>query len=395
MNRISSDAITAALPSVESLTLAELVRVMIERWKLLLIGTLLGLLLAVLYVWLWSPLYRSQGVFNLQYISFVEFKRYSPALTDRARFLDYAARKQKLSESELDWVRRAIGGSEALNKWVRPVFTITKTDVKDAAETPKDANQFSGVEIDVSTNSPELAQKLATVGGEYVRDFVLEGKIHDLVLPSFTASMTELNRKEIDLINASFELSQLKRRRDELLGVASRYPGAARESQRQVISTQDGGERYLSPVTQVVGIEAQIIEVSSELVRLDREKRRIGALIDFYSAARSGIAAAKTGDQLSVVDGVYSQMQQRPDASDEAIRDAITTIRVAVDELRALHTDYMRFAGLPSTQSQFRSILVWSPLLLGPMVGLLLAMFVAIVLEWWRRNRAEVLSPHH
>jgi hypothetical protein len=401
MNRDSPDTISAAKavaspgPTVESVTLAELVGEMLGRWKLLAAGALAGLLLGIIYVWFFSPLYRSQGVFNLQNISFAEYKRYSPALTDRDRFLDYAARSGKFSAGELQWISGSIRGSAALNKWVHPVFTITKTDIKDVAETPKDANQFSGVEIDVATNSPDLAQKVVLVAGAYVRDFVIEGKILDLVLPNLTAFTGDVSRKEIDIITATFELNQLKRRRDDLLSVAGRYPGVARDAQRQVISTQDGGERYLSPVTQVVGVEAQIIEANSELTRLDREKERLRALVDFYDAARTGVLAAKTGDHFRVFNEAFALLQKRPDASNEAVRDAITTVRVEADLLRAFNTDYLRFAGAPSTQGQFRSILVWSPLVLGPLVGLLLAMLAVIALEWWRRNRALVLHPHH
>lgn len=398
MNRIPTEAIssaaaTASAPTVQSITLAELVGEMLQRWKLLAGGTLAGLLLALLYVGFFSPLHRSYGVFSLQSVSFAEYKRYSPALTDRERFIDYAARSRKFSDAELQWIRGAIGGSAALNKWIRPLFTITKTDIKDVAETPKDANQFSGVEIDVATNSPDLAQKLVVVGGDYVRDFVIEGKILDLVVPALTAYTGDVSRKEIDILTAAFELDQLKRRRDELLSVANRYPGVARDAQRQVISTQDGGDRYLSPVTQVVGVEAQIIEGNSDMARLQREKERLRALVDFYGAARTRVVGAKTGNHLALIDEAFSLMQKRPDADNEAIRDAITTVRVEVDQLHALNADYMRFAGAPSTQSQLRSILVWSPLVLGPLVGLMLAMLAVIAIEWWRRNRAAVLHP--
>jgi hypothetical protein len=376
--------------STESLSVAELIGVMLGHWRILLAGSLIGLLLAVVYVWQFSPLFRSRGIFNLQYISFAEYKRYSPALADRDRFLEYAARKHQFSDAQLESIRRAINGPDALNKWIHPVFTITKTDVKDVAETPRDAFQFTGVEIDIGLNSRELAQKLLLVCGDYVRDFVIEGRIFDLVVPSLTTSLVELQRKEIDILTENFELDQLKRRRDQLKGVANRYPGAAREVQHQVVSTQEGGNRYLSPLTQVVGLEAQIIEGNSRLARMKRETDRLRTLINFYSEARARIVAGKTGDQLSALADIFEQLQKAPDANDEAVRDAIATIRVELDQLRALSSDYMRFAGAPSTQDQFRSISVWSPMILGPIVGLLLAILVAIVAEWWSRNRTEV-----
>ena len=389
MNRIPSEHTADAYKAVQALTVAELVSLVLQRRWLLVTGFLLGLVLAAIYVAFASPLYRTQSVFNLQYILFAEYKRYSPALTDRDRFIDYATRSEKFSGSELEKIRRLISGSDAVGKWIHPIFAITKTDIKDVAELPKDPNVFAGVEIDISLNSGELAQKLAVVCGNYVRDFILDGKIQDLVMPGVSSSSTELTRKELDIIRQTFDLEQLKRRRDELKSVANRYPGSSRETQRQVISTQEGGERYLSPVTQVIGVEAQIVEANADLGSLRRDTERLRALIEFYKQARTGIATAKTGEQLGLLKGLFNSMQAKTGAS-EAVRDAIGSIRVELDQLQALSTDYMRFAGVPSSQSQLRSVLVWSPLVLGPVIGLMLAMLLAIAVEWWRRNQAAI-----
>jgi hypothetical protein len=214
------------------------------------------------------------------------------------------------------------------------------------------------------------------------------------VLPGLTAATTKLMRQERDVIRANFDLDQLKRRREDMMSIATRYPSAARESQRQVISTQDGGERYLSPVMQVVGIEAQISETKSDLARSEFEMDRLKTLIDFYKEVRARIATAKTGEHLAAINDTFNALLARKDVGDPA-RDATRTIGVEVEQLRALRSDYMRFAGTPSAQGQFRSILVWSPLVLAPIIGLLLAMLVAILLEWWWRNRTAVLSAHH
>ena len=115
--------------SVESLTFADLLRVFIEHRKLLWIGTLAGLVIGVVYVAFVGALYRSEAVLNLRYISFAEYKRYSPALADRARFLEYTAKSKRFSDSELNTIRGAIAGSEGLGKWTHPLFTITKADV--------------------------------------------------------------------------------------------------------------------------------------------------------------------------------------------------------------------------------------------------------------------------
>ncbi|HEY3178816.1 MAG TPA: hypothetical protein VGL25_08045 [Casimicrobiaceae bacterium] len=379
--------------SVESLTFADLLRVFIEHRKLLWVGTLAGLVIGVVYVAFVGALYRSEAVLNLRYISFAEYKRYSSALADRDRFLEYAAKSNRFSDSEINTVRGAIAGSEALGKWIHPLFTITKADVKDAAETPKDANQFTGVTVDVSLNSRELADKLAIACGDYVHDFVMEGKIYDLILPGLATSVTDLTRKQVDILRSKFDLERLKQRRTELQAIAARYRSAERETQqRQVISTQDGGERYLSPVTQVIGVEAQIIEANSDLSGLERDVQRLTVLIDYYRDTRKRLESAKLGEQLAAIQQAFADLQKQKDLTTDAARDAAESIRGELEQLRSYNDDYLRMAGTPSARSQLRSIVVWAPLLLATLIGLLLSMLAAIVLAWWRRNASSVVG---
>jgi hypothetical protein len=380
--------------SVEFLTFADLLRIFIEHRTLLLVGTLAGLILGTAYVVFVGALYRSEAVMNLRYISFAEYKRYSPALADRGRFLEYAARTKRFSDQEINTIRVAIAGSEALWKWIHPLFTITKADVKDAAETPKDANQFTGVTIDIGLNSRDLANNLVIVCADYVRDFVVEGKIYDLVLPGLARAVADLTSKQVDILRTKFDLERLKQRRTELQAVADRYRNAERETQqRQVISTQDGGERYLSPVTQVIGVEAQIIEANSDLSGLERDVQRLTVLIDYYKDARKRLETAKPGEQLAAIQQAFADLQNQKAPTTEAARDATESIRGELEQLRSYNDDYLRIAATPSARSQLGSIFVWAPLLLATLIGFLLSALAAIVLAWWNRNRSAVIGP--
>jgi hypothetical protein len=385
---------TPAFPAADaSLTFVDLLRTVIEHRKLIVVGTLLALSLGGAYVAFVGALYRGQAVLNLRNISFAEYKRYSPTLGDRERFLEFAARSKRFSDADLEKIRRAIAGPDAVSRWVHPLFTMTKSDVKDAAEIPKDANQFTGVDIDVSMNSRDLAESLVVISADYVRGFVMEGKVNDLVLPGLAKAVTESTRKRLDILRTRFDLERLKQRRAELQAIAKQYRGAEREvSQRQVISTQDGGERYLSPITQVIGVEAQIVEINSELSGLEREVQRLEVLVDFYKNVRKRLESARLGEQFAAVDLAYAELQKNKDLASEPESDAAGSIRVELEELRAYDSDFLRMVGKPSTQSQIRSLIVWAPLLLAALAGFLLSLFLAIMLAWWRRNRSAVVD---
>jgi len=389
------ETVSVAARRSQSFTFVDLLYAVLKHRMLLAIGTLVALLCGILYVFFLGGLYRSEAVLNLRYVSFAEYKRYSTALADRERFLEFAARSKRFSDTELDKVRRALGGPEALGKWVHPLFTITKADVKDAAETPKDANQFTGVDIDVTLNSREVAQNLVLVGSDYIRSFVIEGRILDLVLPGLATARADLSKKEIDILRSRFDLERLKQRRSELQVIANRYRGVDRETQqRQVISTQDGGEKYLSPVTQVIGVEAQIVEANSDISGLQRDVDRLNVLISFYSDARTRLEKARLGEQLPAMEQAFAELPQKRDLNSESARDAVATIRADLEQLRAYNDDYLRLAALPSSRSQLGSIIVWAPIILAALVGFLLSLLIAITWEWWRENRSAVMSAH-
>jgi hypothetical protein len=393
MKSLATDEATASPAPVESLTFAELLRVIFEHRTLLWLGTLAGLVLGVAYIFFFGALYRSDGVMNLREVTFAEYKRYSPALSDRERFIEYAGRAKVFSDADLNTVRAAIAGSAALTKWIHPLFTMTKADVKDVAATPIDANQFTGAEIDVGMNSRDLAQKLVVVCGGYGRPIVMKGQTHALVLPGLATSVSELSGKELEILRSKFDLDRLKERRSALQAVAGRYQGADRQTQqRQVISTQDGGERYLSPVTQVIGVEAQIIEINSDLAGLERDAARLRVLIAYYKDARMRLESAKIGEQMAVLELAFADLARRSDLSGDAARDAVGSIRAEIEELRAYNTDYLRLAGTPVSRSQIGSILVWAPVLLATLIAFVLSLLSAIVMTWWRHNRSAVFG---
>jgi hypothetical protein len=226
-----------------------------------------------------------------------------------------------------------------------------------------------------------------------VRDFVIAGKINDYVLPGLATAMAELAHKEIDMLRSRFDLRRLEERRSELEKVASRYRGIERESQqRQVISTQDGGERYLSPVTQIIGVEAQIVEANSDLAGLQRDIDRLNVLIPFFKDIRSRLASAKLGEQFGAFELAFNDLKARVDPKGDAATDALATVRGELERFRAYEADYLRLASAPSSQSQLGSIYVWAPVVLATLIGFLVAFFVAIAAEWWRRNRAFVVN---
>jgi hypothetical protein len=147
-------------------------------------------------------------------------------------------------------------------------------------------------------------------------------------------------------------------------------------------------------VTQVIGVEAQIVEANSDISGLQRDVDRLNVLISFYGDARIRLEKARLGDQLPAIEQAFADLPQKRDLSSESARDAVATIRGDLELLRAYNDDYLRLSAVPSSRSQLGSIAVWAPIILAALVGFLLSLLIAITLEWWRENRSAVMSGH-
>ena len=145
-------------------------------------------------------------------------------------------------------------------------------------------------------------------------------------------------------------------------------------------------------MTQIIGVEAQIIEANSDVSGLERDVQRLTVLIDYYKDARKRLETAKLGEQLAAIQQAFVNLQNQKGLTTEAARDAAESIRGELEQLRSYNDDYLRMAATPSARSQLGSIVVWAPLLLATLIGFLLSALAAIVLAWWSRNRSAVIG---
>lgn len=58
---------------------------------------------------------------------------------------------------------------------------------------------------------------------------------------------------------------------------------------RQVLSVQKGGSRFLSPVTQLVGIESTLADLRRSPAQLERDSEKLSVRAEFFSRSFNDI----------------------------------------------------------------------------------------------------------
>src|SRR5438876_655364 len=76
---------------------------------------------------------------------------------------------------------------------------------------------------------------------------------------------TSRQRLEADIANDRASLARVETKIGELQKLSAAYPQAGRGDPRQVVSVAEGGARYLSPVTQLIGASSDAIEIRDSL----------------------------------------------------------------------------------------------------------------------------------
>lgn len=362
------------------------------RWVVVALGIVGGLVgLGVSQL---STRYVAEGLFLTPSLTLDSYKRYESALGNEQRLLAFIRANGLAGTQTEQQLLMLANVPGALAKAVRPAFTLTASDAKAfGIDTAEASGKLLGITLrleraELTAEAPIL--QLA----EYVRHTMIEVDLADAILNqclSFRGKEQELRSQQIQ---SDFSVLQLRQRAKHLRELIATIPGAAGVDNRQVISLEGGGERYLSPTAQLVAIELGIGDAELEAARRERDRQAVAIKKEYYCAGRDLQKQAPTGmaflDQLAELhDKVLSKADSLQDVAEQA------AIGLAL-ERQAWASQYIersRYVAAPDGGEQKRR----NPgravgLALGGVIGGLFGLLFALGLAWWHDNRESVLS---
>jgi hypothetical protein len=363
------------------LTLSDVARVMLARWK-----TMLSIVIAMTVValaWaLHSALYRGEGILQMPTVSLSDFKRYSIPLLDGHAFVAFLGTRKDFTPYEIEQIRSLLPTGDGVAPWVRPAFGFIKVDVKDLPDSAKIENQLVGAEIQVEARDADLALKLAQAVGDYVGDAVIRGRILDFVGTNLNDSRMALGKLENESLQNDFLLAQTQKKLAEMRDIQRRYPDASHDNPRQVVSLEKGGARYFSPVTQLVGVESYIVEINETSRKLARDREKLETDLAFFTLARKEVDKAPLGRQkLGLLENALAEVSRTNNAAPDAVRESLNTAELNIGQIRYLSNDALRFVSAPVIRKPFYGRIV-SIAAAVVVAGVLLAGLISLALAW-------------
>jgi len=310
-------------------------------------------------------------------VTLPEYKIYDTVLMDSRAFLEYLKRHELLSGEEMATVRK-------LNQnCIEPLYAYTDQEVKNV----KPQEQFIyAVQLSWKGPSPTLAQKMVHAIGLFVKNTIEKKVMEGYVTQGYQEAYTNVQEFKRGLINLGFSLKQNEQKLADLKKIAQGSPEAGQLTGREVVSVDQGGQRYLPPSTQIVAAQVEIADTRLEIAETERMLKINRVKLELFTRLKNALATEDAKSLFEHLTEIKDEFFQGKDLrSDEIL---IARNEVSADFARFEHrfNDVMEFISgptLPQRAKPSKRIVVAVTFFLG----LFFFTFLAFFLEFIQRGR--------
>jgi hypothetical protein len=233
------------------------------------------------------------------------------------------------------------------NFWSRaavPVLPFSRRDQKEFGDI-KDASATTmlGLELTTDARTESVAQDMVNLLASYYINAVVRERIRAWTLAGKVDSQSLEKGVRADILRAELDIDLYGRRVDDMKAILARYPDAARMDSRQVVSVNqaEGGERYLSPLAQLVGAESAISQRREMIRRWQRELKQKTILAQFYASADALLdREIEVTSLLGELKALATKLFSHADATQEWNQEAALRVSGALDNFEVMRGQF-------------------------------------------------------
>jgi hypothetical protein len=298
-------------------------------------------------------------------------------------------------EEDLKEIKTNFRKPDDISEWIKPVYAFAREDVREFAQLPQDeSNSVIGLKLSYEADSPENAYNYVSFFGNYIRDCLLYVTLYNYIMDGYSNTISELNKNENDIIDLKFELSQNTNKLKDIKAILSIYPESAKIENRQLVSIEDGGDRFLAPVTQLVGIESALADLRQEIAELEREREKLTVRAEYFLRIYSGFEKmGERGESLflllkSAKDDVF----KNKDLNKDAFKEVYNNLSIDLQTFEFIFFNNSRFVSGPTVPDMHvkprKSIIV----VVSFLVSFFLLVILTFISQWWQSNKKTIMS---
>ena len=334
--------------------------------------------------------YKSEGILSVE-MGISEYKRYAELANDPDAIMGYLAATPipNLREDQ----RKKLVAVVVKGGWQKPVPKVSKADSKELPEFLIQLEQeraknrevntqpqlaYIGLRLAYVDRDPEIAAGVSKWLGGYFKDVAareaIRSQISQWTLESRQFSDRSLERK----LKLAFDVEQAQTRAISLKSLLASYPESTRRDSQQVVDVRKDNEKFMSPLSQLLAAESEIIGIREQIKKLDRDIEQqifTKSLVD-----EAGVVTAKVQRGS---DSVISLSTLIVDATKkvktDAEREKLLSLAADLSQITARFLTQVQFIAPPPVPSRPESP---APLIVVFLSGFLTMMVAALFI--WR-----------
>lgn len=430
----------------DEVDLVQLVKVLVHRKWFILIGTLVITFAAIGISLLMPKVYQSQGFFQLsrgvefdieelkkmqeqirddfqrnevgnrtiqkdllltevlhdnnwmqKNVSIPDYKKYSSQFTNPSllrRFIEQYSGNEK-NKSELielkKQVKNRIRTSSDIDQWLEPVYAYSKKDLANLGQIAKDIRNFVvGIQVTGEAFNPESAGLLVSILGDFIEDCMIYGKMTEYIGEQLNQCRSQGRFYDNLVIKDQFKLKQLQAKRDQVKELLTRYPQSSSINNRELVSLELGGHRYLSPITQLVGIESHIADLKENIAHNRRNQQLMDLKVIYYTQAKKLLEKERFGgvllERCIEFKNTFTTASNYPD---DVKQQVMNELEMDIESFQGLKRD-MQFVARPSMSDKAVKPKKALIAIIAFILGLIIFVFLAFLSEWWHTNKKKI-----
>ncbi|MCP5046017.1 MAG: hypothetical protein GY940_02525, partial [bacterium] len=294
-------------------------------------------------------------------------------------------------DEEFESLKGLINTTGQFSKLILEIYALSRDDLKNVGQTlMQEKNYVVGVELQIDAHQAATAQRFLNALGAFIRYSIFVERFNEYTSLNLNESQILASRYDNYILSNRAVLEQLRQKRDSLQALYKKYPAFAKVDSRQVVDLEDNGERYLSLVTQIIGVESRIIDLERLLDSFGLERKRNLLYREFFSAVKKKLEA-KPGSIEKLINSIHTLragfFRQPGDPLSQSLSNSLD---IDINRFDILFNKTLRFISgptLPDIPEWPRKSIF---LIFGFFLGVLVFVSIALILEFWEKHKAFI-----
>ncbi|MBB5886454.1 hypothetical protein DYQ93_09250 [Xanthomonas sp. LMG 8992] len=243
------------------------------------------------------PVYSASALLDVPQLTLEQWRRLQPMLSDRQLVADSVA-TIALPADLRERVQRQFQQPRYWETRVQYRSAVERDDIRQQVNIDPKTVGALGLEVAINARDDAAATQQLRAIAQHVRQVMLWGGLRDALDGMRQQTVEKRPELQIAQIQQQFAIQQSTQQAADMQALLERYPELRRSEVNTVVSVGDGGGKYLSPLAQIVALQATITETRANLRQGQRELEQLDWKQRFLACADKRTSTLHSGKAL-------------------------------------------------------------------------------------------------